>query len=170
MSDDQPNAPKLVPMEIRGLMMDPASNVPIVILRDDESARFLPIWIGVAEANAIALRLEGVDLPRPMTHDLAVSLVTAMKGEILRVVVTDLVDGTFFAQVVLGSGGEGEQEVDARPSDALALALRTNAPIFVAEIVLEKAKTDEATERLSDEEKVKQFLEELDEEDIEYTM
>ena len=170
MSDKTPPSDPFVPMEIRGLMMDPTSNVPIVILRNEESARFLPIWIGVAEANAIALKLEGVDLPRPMTHDLAIGLIQGLGGTILRVVITDLVDGTFFARIVLQSDGGEEREVDSRPSDAMALALRAGVEILVAEIVLEKAKTDEATERLTDEEKVKRYLEELDEEDIEYTM
>lgn len=150
-------------------MMDPTSNVPIVILREKQTSRFLPIWIGVAEANAIAIKLEGVEVPRPMTHDLALDLVETLGGEVMRVVVTDLVESTFYAEITVKVDGE-EHSIDSRPSDAMALALRAEVPIFVAEIVLEKAKTDEMTERLSEEEKIKRFLEDMDEDDLEYTM
>ncbi|MEM1182057.1 MAG: bifunctional nuclease family protein [Acidobacteriota bacterium] len=160
----------LIPMDVKGLMMDPMSSVPIVILRHESSAKFLPIWIGVFEANAIALQMEGVELPRPMTHDLATRLIEALGAELVKIVVCGLEEGTFFAEIVLRGAG-GEVKVDARPSDAIALALRTGSEILVAESVLEKAKGDERTERLSKEEKVKKWLEDLDPGDLgKYTM
>ncbi|MEL7060713.1 MAG: bifunctional nuclease family protein [Acidobacteriota bacterium] len=160
----------MIEMDVKALMTDPVSQVPIVILRNDETARFLPIWIGAAEANAIALRLQEVESPRPMTHDLMVDLVDALESEVVRIVVCDLAESTFYAEVVLERHGE-EISVDSRPSDAIALALRADAPIFVLEDVLEKAKTDENTERLTEDEKIKKLLEELDPDDMgEYTM
>lgn len=159
-----------VPMEVKGLMMDPTSNVPIVILRDPGSSRFLPIWIGVFEANAIALCLEEVEISRPLTHDLAASLVEQLGAEVEKIVVSDLVDSTFYAEIHLRQGDQ-EVVVDARPSDAIALALRVDAGIEVSQTVLEKAKTDDRTEQLSKDEKIRQWLEELDPDDLgEYTM
>ena len=162
------NAPVL--MEIKGLMMDPVSNVPIVVLRNEETNQFLPIWIGVFEANSIALQLEDVEPPRPMTHDLTVGLVEAMEGVIEKIVVTDLVDGTFYAEIHLRRNGQS-RTVDSRPSDAIALALRVNAPVYVTLEVLEKARADDRTEQLSKDEKLTQWLEDLDPDDLgEYTM
>lgn len=129
-------------MEIKGLVLDPSSNAPIVILRDTESQVLLPIWIGVFEANAIAVRMEGIHPPRPMTHDLLRATLDSLGAEVQRIVISDLRDSTFFAVIELGHGDE-TVSVDARPSDALALALRTNAPIFVARHVLERAKAFE---------------------------
>jgi hypothetical protein len=151
-------------------MMDPVSNVPIVVLRSEKTSQFLPIWIGVFEANSIALQLEEVEPPRPMTHDLAVDLLEALGASIERIVVTDLVDGTFFAEIHLRHK-EGSRIVDARPSDALALALRVNAPVYVALAVLEKARADDRTEQLGKDEKLRQWLEDLDPDDLgEYKM
>lgn len=164
-TDDDP-----VLMEIKGLMMDPVSNVPIVVLRNEDTNQFLPIWIGVFEANSIALQLEDVEPPRPMTHDLAIGLLEAMETVIERIVVTDLVDGTFYAEVHLKTNGT-TRKVDSRPSDAIALALRVNAPVYVSLDVLEKAKADDRTEQLSKDEKLRQWLEDLDPDDLgEYTM
>lgn len=166
--EDAQGAP--VPMEVKGLMMDPTSNVPIVILRDPQSSRFLPIWIGVFEANAIALCLEEVEISRPLTHDLAVGLVEQLGATVEKVVVSDLEDSTFYAEIHLRRGDE-VVVVDSRPSDAIALALRVDAGIEVAQSVLEKAKTDDRTEQLSKDEKIRQWLEELDPDDLgEYTM
>ena len=160
-----------VQMEIKGLMLDPSSNVPIVILREEGSQAFLPIWIGVFEANAIALELEKVESTRPMTHDLMANLLTTLAARVERIQVNDLSENTFFAQIVLATEGGGDHVVDARPSDAMALALRVEAPIFVARSVLEKAKADEMAEHLTDEEKLKKILEDLDPDDMgEYTM
>ena len=160
---DQENTP--VPMEIKGLIMDPSSNVPIVILRDSEKARLLPIWIGTAEAHAIALEIEGIRPPRPLTHDLLVGLVEALEAKVERIVVTDLRESTFYAEIHLETK-DGPRQVDSRPSDAMALALRASAPILVAEKVLEQASRDHRTEKLKDEELLKKYLEELDEEDL----
>ncbi|MDX1632346.1 MAG: bifunctional nuclease family protein [Thermoanaerobaculia bacterium] len=162
--------PQLVPMEVRGLMLDPRSNVPIVVLREQEGAVFLPIWIGIFEANAIALRLEGVDTPRPLTHDLLRSVFEHLDTRVERVIVSDLKDSTFYARIILRKNGE-ESELDSRPSDAIALALRTDAPIFVNREVLEKAKAVDLAAPVDDEEKLKQWLEELEPEDLgDYTM
>ena len=167
-SDSQSKDPVL--MEIKGLMMDPVSNVPIVVLRNEETSQFLPIWIGVFEANSIALQLEDVEPPRPMTHDLAVGLLEALEAAIERIVVTDLVDGTFYAEIHLRTQ-DGTRTVDSRPSDAIALALRVDAPVYVSLDVLEKAKADDRTEQLSKDEKLRQWLEDLDPDDLgEYTM
>ena len=157
-------------MEIKGLMLDPSSNVPIVILRDEESDVFLPIWIGVFEANAIALRIEGVEPPRPMTHDLLLSSLQSLDAVIERIVISDLRDSTFFARIHLDRRGE-KLTLDSRPSDAIALALRAEAPIFVLRAVLEKARAVDVDASATDEEKIRKMLEELGPEDLgKYTM
>lgn len=128
-----------VEVRIRGLMMDPATNMPIVVLKDVASDTVMPIWVGIFEANAIAIEIEKVAAPRPMTHDLIRNLIRHMNAELHHVVITELKDDTFFAQLWLQQ--EGEQVViDARPSDAIALALRADCPIFVSEQVLQTAK------------------------------
>lgn len=147
-------------VEIKGLMLDPASNIPIVILRDTESQLFLPIWIGVFEANAIALRIEGVEPPRPMTHDLLRLLLEQLGATVDKIVISDLRESTFFALIHLQQG-DRSVTVDARPSDAIALALRTEAPIFVLRSVLDKAQAADLTAEASDEEKLKKWLEEI---------
>lgn len=151
----------LIEMTIKGLMVDPITNTPIVILKDKEGDRVLPIWVGVFEANAIALQIENVSTPRPMTHDLLRNIITDLDGRVDRIVVSDLKDNTFFALIHLTVKGEGIA-VDARPSDAIALALRTRAPILVEETVIDNAKTvDFGSERL-DNDKVQKWLESLD--------
>lgn len=177
-------------MHIRGLMLDPTSNVPIVILRDEDSDAFLPIWIGVFEANAIALHIEGQETSRPMTHDLLGATIRTLGASVERVVISDLKESTFYARIVLAIGGsdggrdgdsdgdgegEGESqatvELDARPSDALALALRMDAPIFVLRSVLDQAQAVQVDEQASEEEKIRKMLEELSPEDLgKYTM
>lgn len=152
-------------MEIKGLMLDPTSNVPIVILRDEESEVFLPIWIGVFEANAIALRLEDVDTPRPMTHDLLRSAFESLGAHVEKIVISDLKDNTFYARIHVQTNGTAA-EIDARPSDAIALALRTSAPIFVLQPVLDKAQAVDLATQASDEEKLKKWLEEVNPEDL----
>jgi bifunctional DNase/RNase len=147
-------------VEIKGLMLDPASNIPIVILRDTESQLFLPIWIGVFEANAIALRIEGVEPPRPMTHDLLRLVLEQLGATVEKIVISDLRESTFFALIHLRQGGQSIT-VDSRPSDAIALALRTEAPIFVLRSVLDKAQAADLTAEASDEEKLKKWLEEI---------
>jgi hypothetical protein len=154
-----------VRMEIKGLMLDPTSNVPIVILRDEVGQVFLPIWIGVFEANAIALRLENVETPRPMTHDLLRSALEQLGGHIEKIVISDLKENTFYARIHVSRNGDA-LEIDARPSDAIALALRTQAPIFVLSPVLEKAQAVDLATQASDEEKLKKWLEEISPEDL----
>ena len=132
---------ELVAMSIKGLMLDPVSNSPIVVLKDDDEKFFLPIWVGIFEANAIALQLENVSTPRPMTHDLLRDMIAQLGGRVSRIVINDLRDSTFFAQIRLVISGDRTLEIDARPSDAIALALRTEAPIYVAQSVLEQAQT-----------------------------
>jgi bifunctional DNase/RNase len=155
-------------MEVKGLMIDPSSNNPIVILRDPESQVFLPIWIGLFEASAIQLGLEAVASPRPRTHDLLASMLRMLGSEVVKVVVADLREQTFYAVIHVKRGLE-EIEIDARPSDAIALALRTGSPVFVAPSVLEKAQVGSGTQ--DEQERLKKLLEELDPEDLgEYEM
>lgn len=147
-------------VEIKGLMLDPSSNVPIVILRDIQSQLFLPIWIGVFEANAIALRLEGVEPPRPMTHDLLRSVLEQLGGQIEKIVISDLKESTFFAMIHV-QNQDRRVAIDARPSDAIALALRTGSPIFVLRSVLDKAQAVDLAAEATDEDKLKKWLEEI---------
>ena len=154
-----------VRMEIKGLMLDPTSNVPIVILKDAESSLFLPIWIGVFEANAIALKIEGVEMPRPMTHDLFRTSIEQLGGRLEKILISDLKDNTFFAQLHLRQD-DRQLTVDSRPSDAIALAVRTEAPIFVLREVLDRAKAADLTATETDEEKLKKWLEEVSPEDL----
>jgi uncharacterized protein len=152
-------------MTIRGLMMDPVTNMPIVILKDVSSDTVLPIWVGVYEANAIALEIEKVTTPRPMTHDLIRNVLTGLETNVRRVVVTDLRDDTFFAVIWLERGGE-MVSIDARPSDALAVALRMDCPIFVDEVVLKNSKiTANPLDKISPEE-LRRYLEGLNDEDL----
>ncbi|HVG25529.1 MAG TPA: bifunctional nuclease family protein [Thermoanaerobaculia bacterium] len=155
---------ELIAMSIKGLMLDPVSNSPIVVLKDDDDKFFLPIWVGIFEANAIALQLENITTPRPMTHDLLRNMIAELNARVLRIVINDLRDSTFFAQIRLAIGTDRTLEVDARPSDAIALALRTEAPIFVAQSVLEQAQTITPDE--NSEEKTKQWFENLPPEEL----
>lgn len=158
----------LVPMSIKGLMLDPMSNSPIVVLKDDEEKLFLPIWVGIFEANAIALQLENITTPRPMTHDLLRNMIAELDARVTRIVINDLRDATFFAQIRLlirRGGGDQMLEIDARPSDAIALALRTEAPIYVAQSVLDQAQTI-TPDGEETEEKTKQWFENLSPEDL----
>lgn len=163
MSDSNPS--QELQVEIKGLMLDPASNVPIVILRDTQSQLFLPIWIGIFEANAIALRIEGVEPPRPMTHDLMRLVLEQLGATVEKIVISDLKDSTFFALIHLRRNGD-TVTVDARPSDAIALALRTSSPIFVLRSVLEKAQAADLATQANDEEKLKKWLEEISPEEL----
>src|SRR6266581_1821155 len=128
-----------VEMKIRGLMMDPVTNMPIVILKDSGTDTVLPIWVGVYEANAIALEIEKVSTPRPMTHDLIKNVLTGLDAAVHKVVVTELKEDTFYAGIWLEREGQ-VISIDSRPSDALALALRADCPIFVEDDVLKSSK------------------------------
>ncbi|HWB15800.1 MAG TPA: bifunctional nuclease family protein [Vicinamibacterales bacterium] len=159
----------LIEMSIRGLTIDPATNMPIVILRDVDNQRALPIWVGPVEANAIALQVENVTLPRPMTHDLIRNLLQDLDVVLRRVLITDLQDGTFFAYLEIVRDGD-VLLVDARPSDALALSLRTSAPIFVESAVLDRAKSTDVSSDQADRDRLEQWLESLDPDDLGYKM
>jgi bifunctional DNase/RNase len=155
----------LIEMTIKSLLIDPVTNQPIIILRDESGGRQLPIWVGLAEANAIALQMENVATPRPMTHDLLRNVIEDLDGRVQQVVVTDLKDNTFFALIHLDVRGE-TVTVDARPSDAIALALRTRSPIFVEESVIEGARDVESPPERMDDERLHQWLESLDSDDL----
>ena len=145
----------LVQMKVRGLMFDPYNNAYIVILRDEENVEVLPIWVGKPEANAISFALEGIFTPRPMTHDLIKNILDVLDAKVISVVITDLSEHTFFAKIHL-MYEDSEYTVDARPSDALAIALRSNAPIFANDSVITKQSSDE----------LQQWLENLKPEDF----
>jgi hypothetical protein len=132
-------ANEIIEVRIRGLMMDPSTSMPIVVLKDVASDTVMPIWVGIFEANAIAIEIEKVAVPRPMTHDLARNLIRNMNARLDRVVISELKDDTFFATLWLQQGDE-PLVLDARPSDALALALRADCPIYVTEDVMQRAK------------------------------
>jgi uncharacterized protein len=154
-----------VEMTIRGLLMDPVTQMPIVILKDVAGDSVLPIWVGVYEANAIALEMEKVSTPRPMTHDLIKNVLTGLETQVHKVVVTELREDTFYAVIWLERGGE-VISVDSRPSDALALALRVDCPIFVDDLVLKTSKqAANANDRLSADE-LRKWLEGLNDEDL----
>jgi bifunctional DNase/RNase len=143
------------------LMVDPITNLPIILLRDREGQRVLPIWVGASEANAIALQIENITTPRPMTHDLLRNVIHDLKAEIRKIVVSDLKDNTFYALIHLEVNGE-PLAVDARPSDAIALALRARAPIFVEDRVIDNAKTNDFAPDKTDAERLQKWLESLD--------
>ena len=128
-----------IEVRIRGLMMDPASNMPIIVLKDIASDTVMPIWVGIFEANAIAIEIEKMAAPRPMTHDLTRNLIRHLNAQLERIVITEIKDETFFAVLWLRQG-EDSLAIDARPSDAIALALRADCPIFVDEKVMQTAK------------------------------
>ncbi len=138
----------MLEMKVKGLTLDPLTNMPIVILKDTDEKKVLPIWVGIFEANAIALEMEQVSTPRPMTHDLLKNIIEGFQAQVARIVVNDLKDNTFYAVITINLNGN-EVLIDARPSDAIALALRVNAPIFVAEKVIEEAKSIEFTEQVA---------------------
>ena len=161
-------------MKVKSLMMDPVTQTPIVILRDPSGKAILPIWVGLFEANAIALKLENVETPRPMTHDLLRAVLESMQASVERISITDLKDSTFYASVLLRCNGK-EFKVDSRPSDAIALALRADAPIFVSKEVIKKAsrpdsdgapapELDDESRKESD--KLRRWLERLQPEDM----
>ena len=154
-----------VEMKIRGLMMDPVTNMPIVVLKDVGSDMVLPIWVGIYEANAIALEIEKVTTPRPMTHDLIKNLLIGLDTQVHKIVVTELREDTFFAVIWLERDGR-IISVDSRPSDALAVALRMDCPIYVSEDVLKSSKLASATNDRVSAEELRKWLENLNDEDL----
>ena len=159
----------LIEMAIKGLMVDPLTNLPIIILRDETNERVLPIWVGPVEANAIALQVENVSTPRPMTHDLLRHVMTQLGGTLTRVIIHDLKESTFYAYLEIVREDE-RILVDARPSDALALSLRTKVPIFVNVSVFEHARGADVAPQQVDEERLQRWLESLDPDDLGYKM
>jgi uncharacterized protein len=157
--------PDEVEMQIRGLMMDPVTNMPIVVLKDVASDLVLPIWVGIFEANAIALELEKTAMPRPMTHDLLQNMARGLNAEVRKVVVSELRDDTFYAVIWMDHAGE-TVTMDARPSDAIALALRWDCPIYVSRDVLENSKqTASGTSNVNADE-MRRWLENLNDDDM----
>jgi uncharacterized protein len=148
-------------MKIKGLMIDPITNMPIIILRDPASSAVLPIWVGIFEANAIALQIEKIVTPRPMTHDLLKSMIGGLQATVEKVVITDLKENTFYALIFINHEGK-TLPIDSRPSDAIALALRTGSPIFVTSEVIEKAKNTDLTKDAGESERIRKWLENLD--------
>jgi uncharacterized protein len=154
-----------VEMKIRGLMMDPTTNMPIVLLKETDSETVLPIWVGIYEANAIALEIEKVSTPRPMTHDLLRNLLVGLDASVIKVVVTELREDTFFAVIWLDRAGE-IISIDSRPSDAIALALRMDCPIYVEDEVLKTSKqAAAATDNVSSDD-LRKWLENLGDDDL----
>ena len=160
----------LIEMKVSGLTIDPITNTPIVILKDMQENKAIPIWIGLFEASAIATELEKIVFPRPMTHDLFNELLKSLNVTVNRIEIADIRSNTFFANIYLSREGQNFT-IDARPSDAIAIALRTHAPIFVDEEVIEKSRNVDFGIKLSDldklkEDKIKEFLENLSAEDF----
>ncbi len=159
---------KEIEFKIKGLMMDPVTNSPIVVLQDTTSDTLLPIWVGIFEANAIALQIEKIDTPRPMTHDLIKCVLNQLEAEVKKIVVTELKDNTFYALIFLTIDGK-TVTVDSRPSDAIAVALRTDSPIFVTDDVISKSassSTPTLSAAQSSPEDIKQWLENLNADDL----
>ncbi len=152
-------------VKIRGLMMDPVTNMPVVVLKETQGAGILPIWVGIYEANAIALEIEKVQTPRPMTHDLLKNMLTGLNVHVQKVVVSDLKDDTFYALIWMEREGQ-MMSMDSRPSDALALALRLDCPIFVEDQVLKNSKMGTIAAEKGSNEELRKWLENLNDEDL----
>jgi len=152
-------------VEVVGVRVEVPSNQPIVLLRESEGERFLPIWIGAVEATAIAFATGGVRPPRPLTHDLLKDLVVELGATLERVELTELKEGVFYADLVLNSA-QGVRRVSARPSDAIALALRTNSPIYGSEQLLEEAGIEIAEQAEDEVEKFREFLDQVSPDDF----
>lgn len=155
----------MIEMKIKGVAVDPTTSMPIVILKDKDGKKTLPIWVGIFEANAITIELEGMVAPRTLTHDLIKSIIEGLQGKVIQVCIHDLRDNTFFAKIII-SRGKKKVKIDARPSDALALALRTGVPIYVSEEVLRDVSRIEGLEGKEKTGKLRRFLSNLKPEDF----
>lgn len=155
----------MIEMQIGGLGFDPRNLSPLVLLRDQDEMNFLPIWIGIFEAAAIAMELQNVKPPRPMTHDLLLTFVEKLGGKITKVSITDIKEGTFYAAIEVEKDDK-KLILDSRPSDAIALAVRSHAPIFVAEVVMMQAKLVNAEKDQEETQKFKDFIQDLKPEDF----
>ncbi|NDD66303.1 bifunctional nuclease family protein [bacterium] len=156
----------MIEMRLGGLGFDPKNMSPIVLLRDGEERNFLPIWIGMFEAAAIAMELQEFKPPRPMTHDLLTKMIGLLGGSVNRIVINDIVDNTFYAVVEITTKGGNTLKVDARPSDAIAMAVRTGAHIFVSESVMAKAKMVNAEKDEEESKKFKDFIDTINPDDF----
>ena len=156
----------MIEMRLGGLGFDPKNMSPIVLLRDGEERNFLPIWIGMFEAAAIAMELQEFKPPRPMTHDLLTKIISELKGKVVKVIINEIIENTFYAIIELHTEEETLIKIDARPSDAIALAVRTNVPIFVSEAVMLKAKMVNAEKDEEETKKFKDFIENIKPEDF----
>ena len=154
-----------VEMKIRGLMVDPSTNTPIVVLKDTQGSSILPIWVGAYEAQAIAIEIEKVQMPRPMTHDLLKNVLLGLNVRVQKVVVNELRDDTFYALIWVEREGQ-LMSIDSRPSDALALALRLDCPIYVEDEVLKTSKMGSVVSEKSSSEELRKWLENLNDEDL----
>ena len=155
----------MIELSLVGVRVELPSNQPIVLLKETSGERYLPIWIGAVEATAIAFALQGIETPRPMTHDLMRDILRETDTEVERVVINDLVDQTFFATIRMSGDGK-TAEVSSRPSDAIALAVRINAPLYASEEVLEQAGIELKDEEESEVEKFREFLDQVTPEDF----
>jgi hypothetical protein len=155
----------MIEMQVGGLGFDPRNLSPLVLLRDHEEMNFLPIWIGIFEAAAIAMELQNIKPPRPMTHDLLISFIESLGGELQRVVINDIKDGTFYAVIEVNKEKK-LIKVDSRPSDAIALAVRAHIPIFVSEVVMMQAKLVNAEKDEKETKKFKEFIQNMKPEDF----
>jgi bifunctional DNase/RNase len=155
----------MIELSLVGVRVELPSNQPIVLLKEVEGERYLPIWIGAVEATAIAFALQGIQTPRPMTHDLLRDILNITNTAVERIVINDLVEQTFFATIRMAANGRNS-EVSSRPSDAIALAVRINAPIFASEEVLEQAGIELKDEEESEVEKFREFLDQVQPEDF----
>lgn len=163
--ESSPSSEQEIEVKIRGLMMDPSTKMPIVVLHDLAGEIVLPIWVGLLEANAIALEIEKATMQRPMTHDLLRTVISGLNGRVTRVVVAALRSDTFFATIWMEQGGE-PIALDARPSDAIALALRCDCPIFVNQSVMEQARTAAHNSSGIPEDQLKNWLENLNDDEL----
>jgi hypothetical protein len=152
-------------MMVRGLALDPITNMPIIILKDVDDRKALPIWVGIFEANAIALELEKIVTPRPMTHDLIKNILDQLGATVQQIIINDLRDNTFYAVIEISINGN-RITIDSRPSDAIAIALRVSAPIFVAEEVITKAKSIDVSDEKEENDRWREWLEKLKPEDF----
>jgi len=156
----------MIEMEIGGLGFDPKNLSPLVLLKDKEELNFLPIWIGIFEATSIAMELQQQKAPRPMTHDLLVDICNQLGAKILKVMINEVKDGTFFAVIEIETKDGKKISIDSRPSDAIALAVRTHTPVFVAEVVMMQAKLVNAEKDAEETKKFKDFIDNMKPEDF----
>ncbi|MCX5749841.1 MAG: bifunctional nuclease family protein [Candidatus Saganbacteria bacterium] len=156
----------MIQMEVGGLGFDPRNFSPLVLLKDKDELNFLPIWIGIFEATAIAMELQGIKAPRPMTHDLLKDTIDKFGGKITRVVINDIKEGTFYATVEIDTKDQKKMILDARPSDAIALAVRSSCPVFVSEVVMMQSKLVNAEKDAEETQKFKDFIENMKPEDF----